>query len=49
MKDIEFAYNEIKDAFDKGLITDPSRDIYNNYKHLFGSKEMREKVFIQGL
>jgi len=49
MKDIEFAYNEIKDALDKGLISDPSRDIYNNFKHLFGSKEMREKVFIQGL
>ena len=49
MKDIEFAYNEIKGAFDKGLISDPSRDIYNNFKHLFGSKEMREKVFIQGL
>ena len=48
-KDIEFAYNEIKDAFDKGLISDPSRDIYNNFKHLFGSKEMREKVFIQGV
>ena len=49
MKDIELAYNEIKGAFDKGLISDPSRDIYNNFKHLFGSKEMREKVFIQGL
>ena len=48
-RNIEYAYNEIKESFDKGFFTDFEEPKYSNYKHLFGSKEMREKVFIQGL
>lgn len=48
-RNIEFAYNEIKKAVDSGLFKDYEDHKYNNYKHLFDSKEMREKVFVQGL
>ena len=48
-KNIEFAYNEIKEAFDTGLFKNFEETKYSNYKHLFGSEEMREKVFVQGL
>jgi len=48
-KDIEFAYNEIIGAFDKGLFKNFEDPKYNNYKYLFSSNEMREKVFVQGL
>jgi len=48
-RNIEFTYNEMKKAVDNGLFKDYEDPKYNNYKHLFGSKEMREKVFVQGL
>jgi len=48
-RNIEFAYNEIKKAVDSGLFKDYEDPKYNNYKHLFSSKEMREKVFVKGL
>lgn len=48
-RNIEFAYNEIKKAVDSGLFKDYEDHKYSNYKHLFSSKEMREKVFVQGL
>jgi len=48
-RNIEFAYNEMKQAIDSGLFKDYEDSKYNNYKHLFSSKEMREKVFVKGL
>ena len=48
-RDIEFAYNEIKQAVESDLFIDYEDPKYNNYKHLFSSNEMREKVFVQGL
>ncbi len=48
-RDIEFAYNEIKQAVESDLFKDYEDPKYNNYKHLFSSNEMREKVFVQGL
>jgi len=48
-KNLEYAYEEIKKAFDNGEIKEYKDPKYNNYKFLFGSKEMQEKVFIQGL
>lgn len=48
-KDIEYVYNEISKAFEEGKITDYKDPKYNNYKFLFGSKEMQEKVFILGI
>jgi len=46
---IEFAFNEIKKAFDDGILNNYTDEKYSNYKLLFGSKEMQQKVFIQGL
>ena len=48
-KNIDFAYNEIKHALDNGNISNFSDDKYSNYKLLFGSKQLQEKVFIQGI
>ena len=48
-KDLDFAYHEIKNAIDDGMISDYNEDKYSNYKLLFGSKELQEKVFIQGI
>ena len=47
-KDIEFAFKEIKDAFDKGVLNDYKASKYNNYKHL-SAEDMRDKVFLMGL
>lgn len=46
---IDAAYKEIKDAIIGGRIKDYNDSKYNNYKTLFSSKEMQEKVFILGL
>ena len=48
-KNVEFAFNQIKKALEDDLITDYTEKIYNNYELLFSSKEMQEKVFIQGI
>jgi len=48
-KNLEFAFKEIKDALDRGEITDYKNAIYNNFKWLNSSKEMQQKVFIGGL
>jgi len=48
-KNIEFAFNQIKKAFEEGIINDYTEKKYNNYELLFSSKEMQEKVFIQGI
>ena len=40
---------EIKKAFEDGTIKDFKEIKFNNYEFLFSSKEMQEKVFIQGL
>ncbi len=46
---IEVAVDEIKKALLDGTIKDYKDDKYSNYKLLFSSKEMQEKVFIQGI
>ena len=48
-KNIEFAYTEIKNAFDNGSFKNFEDAKYSNYKYLFSSKEMQDRVFIQGL
>lgn len=48
-KDIEFAFQEIKESIERGLFKDYDQQKYNNYKFLLNSKEMRKRVFIQGL
>jgi len=48
-KNVEYAFEEIKKAIDEGVIKEFKDPKYNNYKVLFGSKEMQERVFIQGL
>lgn len=48
-KNIEFAFDEIKQAFEKKVIENHNDSKFSNYKFLFGSEEMRKKVFIQGL
>ena len=48
-KNLEYAFDEIKKVFDEGKIKDFKDPKYNNYKFLFGTKEMQDKVFIQGL
>ena len=48
-KTIEDAINEIKEAIEDGKISNYDDAKYSNYKLLFGSKEMQEKVFIQGI
>lgn len=46
---IEDAIKEISDTFDKKTIQDYKDNKYSNYKQLFSSKEMQEKVFVMGL
>ncbi len=46
---IEDAITEIKEIFGKGIIKNFDDMRYNNYKLLYGSKEMQEKVFIHGI
>jgi len=46
---VEDAVNEIKEAIKTGKINKFDDVKYSNYKLLFNSKEMQEKVFIQGL
>lgn len=48
-KNVEFAFNQIKKALENNTITNYKEKIYNNYELLFSSKEMQEKVFIQGI
>ena len=48
-KTIETAFEEIKVAIESGRIKNYQDSKYNNYKFLYGSKEMQEKVFIMGL
>ena len=48
-KNIEFAIKEIVEAIENKTITNFMEDKYSNYKTLFGSKDMQEKVFIQGI
>ena len=48
-KTIEDAITEIKEVIDNGNIPNYDDAKYSNYKLLFGSKEMQEKVFIQGI
>ena len=48
-KTIEDAINEIKEMIDDGQLSNYDDAKYSNYKLLFGSKEMQEKVFIQGI
>jgi nucleoside-diphosphate-sugar epimerase len=48
-KNLEYAINEIKRAFESGQIKNYNDMIYSNYKLLFSSKEMQQKVFVQGL
>jgi len=48
-KNIENAIIEIKQAIESGQIKDFNDPKYNNYKLLYGSKDMQDKVFIQGL
>lgn len=48
-KNLEYAFNEIKNAFEYGIIVDYKNIKYNNEKFLFSSEEMQKKVFIQGL
>ena len=48
-KTIEDAVNEIKETIDNGQLSNYDDAKYSNYKLLFGSKEMQEKVFIQGI
>jgi len=49
LKNLKYAFDEIKKEFDEGKIKDFKELKYNNYKFLFGTKEMQDKVFIQGL
>ena len=44
-----FADSQFKQTQRLGLFKDYEDPKYNNYKHLFSSIEMREKVFVQGL
>jgi nucleoside-diphosphate-sugar epimerase len=46
---IESSFENIKTAFESGLFNDYLNPKYNNYKLLFGSKDMQEKVFMMGL
>lgn len=49
LRSIEIAFEEIKKAITDGVITNYEDPKYSNYKLLFSSKEMQEKVFIRGL
>ena len=46
---IDDAIKEISDAFANGTLINYKEDKYSNYKLLFSSKEMQDKVFVQGL
>ena len=46
---IEDAYNEIKKKIEEGEIKYFNDEKYSNYKLLFGSKEMQERVFLEGI
>ena len=48
-RNIEFAFEEIKKSIEDKTIDNYNDSKYSNYKVLFGSEEMRNKVFIQGL
>ncbi len=48
-KNIQFAIDEISEAIKKGKIKDFMENKYSNYKTLFGSKDMQNRVFIQGI
>ena len=48
-KNIDFAYDEIKNALNDGVVSNYKDNKYSNYKLLFESKELQEKVFIQGI
>tara|TARA_Y100000590_G_C15695773_1_gene1005045 strand:+ start:794 stop:1798 length:1005 start_codon:yes stop_codon:yes gene_type:complete len=48
-KNIEFAFDEIKKAINDDKLSDYTKPEYSNYKLLFSSKELQEKVFIQGI
>jgi len=48
-KDLEYAFEEIKKAFDDEKIKDYKDVRCNNQKLLFSSKEMQQKVFLQGV
>lgn len=48
-KTIEDAIDEIKNSIKNGQIQNYNDVKYNNYKLLFSSKEMQEKVFIMGI
>ena len=48
-KNIDFAYDEIKNALNDGTVPNYKDNKYSNYKLLFESKELQEKVFIQGI
>jgi len=48
-KDIQFAFEQIKKAFEDGILKDYKEIKFNNYEFLFSTKEMQDKVFIQGL
>jgi len=45
-KNLEFAFDEIKKAFDEKIFNRYDDAVYNNYKFLFGSDEMGKKMFI---
>ncbi len=47
-KDIKFAFEEIRRAFEEEFISDYTEPRYSNYKMLFGSEELRNKVFVRG-
>jgi len=47
-RNISDAFNEIKSSFDKGMITDYTLPIHSNYKQLFSSEEIRQRVYILG-
>jgi len=48
-KNLEFLFDELKSVFELGQIQDYTLAKYNNYKLLFSSKEMQERVFISGI
>jgi len=48
-KTIEDAFNEIKQQIENEKFMDYESDKFSNYKLLFSSKEMQDKVFIHGI
>jgi len=49
LKNIEDTIKEIKDAFEDKILKDFTNIKYNNYKLLYGSKEVQKEVFIEGI